>query len=127
MEHNFWHERWQSNQLGFHQDATNQRLMTYWPQLALAAGSTVLVPLCGKSLDMAWLAAQGHKVLGIELSQIAVDAFFSENKLTVTKETVGEFEVSNCFLCHRQLVLTEKSIDGDLTEFNAENFVALRR
>ena len=94
MEHNFWHERWQSNQLGFHQDATNQRLMTYWPRLELAAGSTVLVPLCGKSLDMVWLAAQGHKALGIELSQIAVDAFFSENQLPTTKETVRDFEVS---------------------------------
>ena len=94
MEHDFWHERWQSNQLGFHQEATNARLMAFWPRLNLSAGSTVLVPLCGKSLDMLWLEAQGHKIVGIELSQIAVDAFFAENNLEVSSETVGEFNVS---------------------------------
>ncbi len=94
MEHDFWHERWQSNQLGFHQEAVNERLTTFWPQLQLAASATVFVPLCGKSLDMLWLAAQGHKVIGIELSQIAVDAFFDENDLSATKERVGDFNVS---------------------------------
>jgi len=94
MEHDFWHDRWQSNQLGFHQAAANERLTIFWPQLQLAAGATVLVPLCGKSLDMLWLTAKGHKIVGVELSQIAVDAFFEENNLAATKETFGDFTVS---------------------------------
>ncbi|MEM6499330.1 MAG: thiopurine S-methyltransferase, partial [Pseudomonadota bacterium] len=40
MEHDFWHDRWQSNQLGFHQEATNARLMAFWPRLNLAEDST---------------------------------------------------------------------------------------
>jgi thiopurine S-methyltransferase len=31
---------------------------------------------------MIWLAEQGHRVVGVELSQIAVAAFFRENGLT---------------------------------------------
>ena len=94
MEHTFWHDRWQSDQLGFHQAAVNQRLMQFWPQLDVSSEATVLVPLCGKSRDMLWLAEQGHKVIGAELSQIAVDAFFEENNLTAAKEAIGDFNVS---------------------------------
>ena len=53
-------------------------LEKHWPALRLSAGSRVLVPLCGKSLDMHWLAAQGHRVLGVELSSLAVAQFFAE-------------------------------------------------
>ena len=57
-------------------------LLEYWPTLALAPGSQVFVPLAGKSLDMAWLAAQGHRVLGVELSPLAVAQFFDQHGLT---------------------------------------------
>jgi len=81
MEHAFWHERWTSNRIGFHRPSFNPGLIRYWPQLGLAAGSRVVVPLCGKSLDMLWLRDQGFRVAGIELSPLAVEAFFSENNL----------------------------------------------
>lgn len=92
MRARFWHERWQQNQIGFHQDEINPYLQTYWPQLKLAAGSTVLVPLCGKSIDMLWLRAQGYLVLGIELSPIAVKDFFAEHGLEPTITQQGAFE-----------------------------------
>lgn len=72
----FWHERWESGQLGFHQDEVNPQLNEYWPRLGLNGESTVFVPLCGKSLDMKWIREQGHPVLGIELSPIAIKDFF---------------------------------------------------
>ncbi len=59
-------------------------LQKHWPTLALPVGSRVFVPLAGKSLDMLWLAERGHRVLGVELSALAVDQFFSENGLTPT-------------------------------------------
>lgn len=92
MRARFWHERWQQNQIGFHQDEINPYLQIYWPQLALAAGSTVFVPLCGKSIDMLWLRAQGHPVLGVELSPIAVKDFFAENRLEPVITQLGAFE-----------------------------------
>lgn len=88
MEPDFWHQRWQENQIGFHQESINAHLQTFWPGLGLPNGAPVFVPLCGKSLDMLWLRAQGHPVIGVELSGIAVNAFFSGNRLqpTVTDE-----------------------------------------
>jgi thiopurine S-methyltransferase len=91
MQPEFWHSRWQNNQIGFHQDAVNPYLQRLWPGLGLLTGSRVLVPLCGKSLDLAWLAAQGHSVLGVELSQKAVEGFFSEQGLTPQVDHHGAF------------------------------------
>lgn len=85
----FWHSRWSANQIGFHEGAANASLQRWWPTLALAAGSRVFVPLCGKSADLAWLAAQGHEVVGVELSALAVQAFFAENGLTPERAEVG--------------------------------------
>ncbi|SHI28964.1 thiopurine S-methyltransferase [Pollutimonas bauzanensis] len=81
MDADFWLERWRDGQTRFHQDRVTPLLQKYWPSLSLEAGSRVLVPLCGKSLDLVWLARQGHQVLGVELSPLAVDQFFAENGL----------------------------------------------
>jgi thiopurine S-methyltransferase len=84
MHPDFWHERWQAKQIGFHQDEINPYLVRYWPELKIDAGGRVLVPLCGKSRDLIWLLDQGHSVLGIEVSPIAIEAFFAENNMTPT-------------------------------------------
>ena len=91
MDPDFWHDRWQTSQTGFHQQEINTYLARYWPELGLTQGSRVLVPLCGKSLDMLWLREQGYSVTGIEISDIAVSAFFRENGINpaVTKEHFG--------------------------------------
>lgn len=81
MEPKFWQERWARNQIGFHLPEVNPYLQRHWSYLALAEGSKVLVPLCGKSLDLMWLASHGLRVMGVELSQQAVEAFFSEQNL----------------------------------------------
>ena len=81
MDRQFWLERWEARQTGFHQQQVNSYLQRYWPTLELKPGSRVLVPLCGKSLDMLWLAAQGYRITGIELSRIAAESFFTENGL----------------------------------------------
>jgi len=81
MEAEFWLERWREERTHFHQQRVTPLLQKYWPMLGLPQGSRVLVPLCGKSLDMVWLAQQGHAVLGVELAQQAVEQFFIENDL----------------------------------------------
>ncbi|MFF7710662.1 thiopurine S-methyltransferase [Pseudomonas sp. NPDC007930] len=92
MDANFWLERWQRQQIGFHAHKPNVALARYWPAMA-RAGSRVLVPLCGKSLDMAWLAARGHWVVGVELSPLAVEAFFAEQGLPYEVEARGQHQV----------------------------------
>ncbi len=81
MDAEFWLERWRDGRTHFHQTRVTPLLQKYWPTLGLPHDSRVLVPLAGKSLDMAWLAEQGHRVLGAELSQLAVEQFFSDNNL----------------------------------------------
>ncbi|MFC5437191.1 thiopurine S-methyltransferase [Rhodanobacter umsongensis] len=81
MDPDFWHQRWREGRIGFHQDRPTPLLLECWPELALGPGSQVFVPLAGKSLDLVWLAAQGHRVLGVELSPLAVAQFFAEHGL----------------------------------------------
>ncbi len=82
MQPEFWLERWRRNEIGFHQEAFNTHLQEYWKYLRLPPGGQVLVPLCGKSRDLLWLRAQGHPVVGVEISGLALKDFFSENNLT---------------------------------------------
>lgn len=80
MEHGFWLARWQQNQIGFHLPEVNPRLVEHGSALPHAPGQRVLVPLCGKSVDMVWLAQRGLRVLGVELSALAIDTFFEEQQ-----------------------------------------------
>ena len=93
MHADFWHERWRSGQIGFHQSAVDRHLPAHWPSLELAPASTVLVPLCGKSLDLEWLRARGHTVIGIEISAIAVEAFLAEHGIAARRRPHGALEI----------------------------------
>ncbi|TWC29457.1 thiopurine S-methyltransferase [Pseudomonas sp. SJZ079] len=93
MRAEFWQARWARNEIGFHAHEVNPYLQRYWPDLALPSGTRVLVPLCGKSLDMAWLAAQGCRVVGVELAQKAVEDFFSVHELQAQISQDGAFKV----------------------------------
>lgn len=92
MKKEFWLERWERAEIGFHQDEINPYLLRYAQTLGLAQGGEVFVPLCGKSLDMVWLRQQGCTVLGVELSSIAVRDFFRENGLAPAHTNSGKFE-----------------------------------
>jgi thiopurine S-methyltransferase len=92
MEKEFWLERWERQEIGFHQDEVNPYLRQYWQELHVPHDGTVFVPLCGKSRDMLWLREQGHTVLGVELSPIAVHAFFEENDRVPHHAVDGRFD-----------------------------------
>lgn len=98
MEAQYWHQKWKDDKIGFHQSEVNKVLQTHWSRVVqLPAGNNqsneacVLVPLCGKSLDMLWLHQQGHQVLGVELSEKAAQAFFNENGLSFVEQIEGGF------------------------------------
>ncbi len=92
MEKDFWLERWQREETGFHQQDVNPYLRQFWHELYLARNSTVFVPLCGKSRDMQWLRQQDHRVLGVEFSLRAVQAFFQENSQHPQRTSSEKFE-----------------------------------
>ena len=76
MDASFWKDRWERGEIAFHEKQANQFLVKYFNKLSLAKGSRVFVPLCGKTLDIAWLLSQGFRVAGAELSEIAVKQLF---------------------------------------------------
>lgn len=90
-DNELWQQSWRDRQIDFHQKATNAHLVRFWSALGLAPGARVFVPLCGKSLDLLWLAAQGHSVVGVELSPLAARAFFRDNRLQPNRRPCGKF------------------------------------
>ncbi|KOO05500.1 thiopurine S-methyltransferase [Vibrio nereis] len=78
----FWHGKWASNRIGFHLEDVNPLLIEYWKKTNPNYEDKVLVPLCGKSEDLVWLASKHEDVQGVELSKIAVRAFFAEHFYT---------------------------------------------
>lgn len=91
MHIDFWKQRWENQQIGFHLDQVNPNLAQYWNEIPVSQGQQVLVPLCGKSLDMVWLAAQGCHVMGVECSEQALQQFIDEQQLAVTTTQQDEF------------------------------------
>ena len=89
-ENNLWLQRWKNREIGFNQNKANSFMVKYFEQLNLKEGSKVLVPLCGKSIDMSWLLAEGYTVVGIELSETAVKEFFDELNVIPNISKVGE-------------------------------------
>lgn len=90
MDKEFWLEAWAVGRTRFHKQTTNQLLLNYGRVLEKA--EVVFVPLCGKTLDMIYLLSQGKKVIGVELSELAVESFFQENDLQFSKEIYKNFQ-----------------------------------
>lgn len=92
MEHQFWHERWNENKIAFHQSETHPLLVKYLDRLGLTSAQRVFVPLCGKTLDMAYLLSRGYRVVGAELVESAVQQFFAELEVEPAIEAIGKLK-----------------------------------
>ncbi|MCW8108529.1 thiopurine S-methyltransferase [Alteromonas ponticola] len=90
MEKQFWIERWESEEIAFHEDTVNTRLIKYIQRIC-PMGGHVFVPLCGKTLDIGWLLENGYTVTAVELSRKAIEALFAQLQLTPTITTMGKF------------------------------------
>ncbi|RTL10183.1 MAG: thiopurine S-methyltransferase [Neisseriaceae bacterium] len=91
MDHDFWHQKWKNNEIGFHREEINEFLQKYYPSNQLSSKTKVFVPLCGKSIDMLWLNQRGAQVVGSELSLLACQQFFTENNLEMEHSESNEF------------------------------------
>ena len=127
MEAEFWHQRWQNNELGFQLDEAHPLLRQHLP--AVTSGKKkVFVPLCGKSPDLSYLALH-IPVVGAELSAIACEDFFLEQRLP--------FEVNQqqAFQCYQSknirlwqgdfFGLTEQHISGCDLVYDRAALIAL--
>ncbi len=90
MQPDFWHAKWEKSEIGFHLPDANPLLVRHFPTLNLKQGARIFLPLCGKTLDIAWLLAQGYRVAGAELSAIAIEDLFNRLNLTPTITKLDE-------------------------------------
>ena len=90
MDASFWRQRWENNELGFHRSEANPLLIKHFNALSLENGSRVFLPLCGKTLDIAWLLSQGYRVAGAELIATAIEQLFDELGVVPEKTSLGE-------------------------------------
>ena len=129
MNADFWHTRWESGRVGFHQDEVNRYLTQYWDSLDVGEDATVFVPLCGKSLDMMWLRERGHKVVGVEFSPVAVRDFFVAHGIEATQTKTGSFERWEgggfVLLCGDFYAMTEPDLEGATAVYDRAALIAM--
>jgi len=129
METDFWKERWEKGEIGFHQNEFSPHLDRHWNKLSIADGSRIFVPMAGKSSDMLWFVRQGYSVVGVELSNIAVDTFFLENKLQYKVEECRRFRTHKSdhidLHCGDFFQLTEDDISEVSAVYDRASLIAL--
>lgn len=92
MEASFWHQKWEDNDIAFHQEDANPALVAHLGALGIAPGSRVFVPLCGKTRDIHWLLSNGYRVAGAELSKIAIEQLFADLGVSPEISNAGTVE-----------------------------------
>lgn len=92
MNSSFWHQRWENNEIGFHEGKPNPLLVKHFHELPVAKGRRIFVPLCGKTLDISWLLSRDYRVAGAELSQLAIEQLFMELGMQPGITTIGNVE-----------------------------------
>src|SRR5215831_11061782 len=92
MDARFWRQKWEQNEIAFHQSEVNPHLAAHFYKLSVAKGGRVFLPLCGKTLDIGWLLSQGYRVAGAELSRIAIEQLFMELGMQPEISGVGDVE-----------------------------------
>jgi len=89
MDAVFWHERWEKNELGFHQPQGNPLLIKHYKRLPIKQDARLFLPLCGKTRDIGWLRDKGFHILGCELSELAVQQLFEELEILPNVRDLG--------------------------------------
>ncbi len=92
MEAEFWHRRWETNTIGFHEAAANPLLVAHFGVLGVPMGGRVFLPLCGKTLSIGWLLSRGYEVVGAELSELAVGQLFTGLGMTPEVSETGRMK-----------------------------------
>mgnify|MGYP000022204273 FL=1 len=116
MDEQFWHDRWQRREIGFHREQINPLLPAYFPALALQHGQTVFLPLCGKTKDTSYFLQQGLRVVGVELSQVAVQELFAELGLQAHITDSTEVQDLRCYQAEHLTIFV-----GDFFKLTAEH------
>lgn len=92
MKADFWHQKWQDNKIGFHEGKPNELLVDNFAKSGIKANSRIFIPLCGKTIDIAWFLQQGQQVVGAELSEVAIEQLFTQLDVTPSITIIGNLK-----------------------------------
>lgn len=93
-----WQEKWVDHQIGFHKEQGHELLKKHLDTfLKGKSGLRVFFPLCGKAVEMKWFADRGHSVVGVEISELAIREFFTEQNLSYSEEPIMEIPGAKVF------------------------------
>jgi len=90
---NIWESRWQEGRIGFHIPQVNTYLRRFSAHLLKSEPENIFVPLCGKTLDLPWLANRTKKVVGVEMVSQAVEEFYAENEISYSIQPAGKLQL----------------------------------
>lgn len=121
MDADYWLQRWRDGRTGWHHADVMPLLVQHWPALHVPAGAHVLVPLCGKTLDMPWFAQQGLDVLGVDVSPIALATFLQENHLEATERSAADGKIREVTNLARGSITL---LQGDIFKVTPERLAA---
>lgn len=92
MEIEFWQQRWHLDQTAFHLPTVNPYLVSLLKRFNINSPSQIFIPLCGKSLDISWLASHDYAVIGVECSEKAIREFFQEQNIDPDIKNISNFQ-----------------------------------
>lgn len=128
-DYNYWIDRWNNNQIGFHQEQVHKSLVNFCDHFS--GHKTVFVPLCGKSKDMIYLRSKGFQVVGVEFSKSAILDFMKENNLELTVTHLNHFTLyqGHGFKIYQGDLFDLKAVDlGEVTAcYDRASMVAFNR
>ncbi|WP_445664273.1 hypothetical protein [Fodinibius sp. AD559] len=93
MEISYWQSRWRKGNTSWHMDTVYPPLPNLWSRLGIKSDAQVLVPLCGKSLDLLWLADHCHSVTGVEISPKALHHVMQQHKESFVQDSSYGFTI----------------------------------
>nr|CAB3267191.1 thiopurine S-methyltransferase-like [Phallusia mammillata] len=105
MELGYWSNRWKTGDVQFHKEDVHYDLIENENKLLPQQGS-VFFPLCGKTVDMAYLASKGHTVVGLEFDEEPIKSFFSENKLKYNITEIEDYPFKKYQCCNQGADIT---------------------
>lgn len=89
MDAEYCYNRWETNEIAFYASDAHSYLAHPLSLMELEASSRVFVPLCGKSIDLAWIASKRHRVVGAELNRSVVHECVATANTDYELDSVG--------------------------------------
>lgn len=118
QEDKFWHQAWEDGRTRFHLSEYNTNLVKFFPSYSFKQKNSCLVPLCGKTLDMHFLADHFENVVGVDIVKMPLEQFFSDHQINSHEEP------KNKSINGRNITLYERDfLNDNLAELKQFDFI----